>query len=710
MHVCRSVKGNLVVRRPRFSALTPADINRAVGPALGVPDANAAAAVSLRQEIDLRLGAAFTRWQTLAVQDAFEWHCPGFYDFTKEDGKSPLISYGPCQFPTLGFIVQRAWERESHVVEPFWVIEMTHSDGAANASFTWKACLPHACVFSCMPLTRSHLLPQRQRVFDQVLAALLYQQCCRSGTPPTAVITSAQGSGTSHAAPVPLATLGLQTRACRALRCSPEKVMAAAESLYQSGFISYPRTETDKFPPDLDLRPLVEEQRQEPRWGQYAAELVTVPGRMRVPRDGGHSDGAHPPIYPTKCPGQQQYNSWSREQKGVYDLVARHFLACVSLDATGHQTVVVASLGGEEFTTRGLSILDQGFLRIYGKGPAMPGGQLFDFAFDSWGGNANLPPYVAGTAFVPTRLTLAQRQTQAPGLMTEAELLTLMDRHGIGTDATQASHIEKVCGGRGYAQRHGDGTVAPTSLGEALVAGYQAMGMGRLWEPNLRAAMERDCAEVAAGRLNKDATLARWLVSMRKEFDTAQGQVSKLRRVFALFFEPKHGGGGHGGGRGGGGGGGGPGGGGGGGRGGGGGGGGRGPPPMPQPPMLLGGLSSAMPPPARNAYQVLGRGIGDQDAGGRTGAGRGGKGGAKGGKAKATAEAGAPPAKKARAAAAPRGGGRGAGRADGRGRDGGAGGRGGGAAPAAGPGRGGGPNTCFKCGQTGHWSKDCKNR
>ena len=552
--------------------------------------------------------------------------------------------------------------------------------------------------------------PQRQRVFDQVLAALLYRQCCASGAPPTAVITTAQGSSTYHGAPVPLATLGLQTRACRALRCSPEKVMAAAESLYQSGFISYPRTETDKFPPDLDLRPLVEEQRQEPRWGQYATELVTVAGRMRVPRDGGHSDGAHPPIYPTKCPTQQQYTAWSREQKGVYDLVARHFLACVSLDAVGHQTVVVAALAGEEFTTRGLSISDHGFLRIYGKGPPMPGGNENDVAYDSWGGNANLPPYTAGTSFVPTRLLLQQRQTQAPGLVTEAELLTLMDRHGIGTDATQASHIETVCSGRGYAQRHGDGTVAPTQLGEALVAGYQAMGMGRLWEPNLRAAMERDCAEVAAGRLNKDAALTRWLSSMRQEFDAAEGQVSKLRRVFALFFQPKSSGGGHGGGgRGGGGGG--PGGGAGGGRGGGDGGGGRGQPlplQMHHAPHAM-GPPPGMPPPARNAYQVLGRGGPEQDAGGRAGPGRGGgRGGGKGGgKKNAADDAGPPPAKKARgAAAAPRGGGRAGGRADGgRGRGGGGGRDGSGAARGS-----GGPNTCFKCGQPGHWSKDCKNR
>ncbi len=65
------------------------------------PNALDAAAVDARQEIDLRVGASFTRFQTLLLQEKFDWAAAGL--------EKPIISYGPCQFPTLGIIVQRAW-------------------------------------------------------------------------------------------------------------------------------------------------------------------------------------------------------------------------------------------------------------------------------------------------------------------------------------------------------------------------------------------------------------------------------------------------------------------------------------------------------------------------------------------------------------------------------------------------------------------------
>jgi hypothetical protein len=58
--------------------------------------------VRARTELDLRLGAAFTRLQTLTLQNEFE-------------GLDGIMSYGPCQFPTMWFVVQRAKRIEAFV-------------------------------------------------------------------------------------------------------------------------------------------------------------------------------------------------------------------------------------------------------------------------------------------------------------------------------------------------------------------------------------------------------------------------------------------------------------------------------------------------------------------------------------------------------------------------------------------------------------------
>mmetsp|Transcript_19383 Transcript_19383/g.58606 ORF Transcript_19383/g.58606 Transcript_19383/m.58606 type:complete len:243 (+) Transcript_19383:59-787(+) len=94
IEICRKANRHLRVVRARFSAVTPTDVFQAVNN-LVEPDARQSAAVDARQEIDLRLGAAFTRFQTLSLQNRFE----GLVDH--------LVSYGPCQFPCLGFVAER---------------------------------------------------------------------------------------------------------------------------------------------------------------------------------------------------------------------------------------------------------------------------------------------------------------------------------------------------------------------------------------------------------------------------------------------------------------------------------------------------------------------------------------------------------------------------------------------------------------------------
>lgn len=84
--------------RAHFSALIPDDIWNAIR-TLTPPDENQSNAAYARQEIDLRIGCAFSRFQTLLLRNSI----PEI---------NSVVSYGPCQFPTLGFVVERYLQRE----------------------------------------------------------------------------------------------------------------------------------------------------------------------------------------------------------------------------------------------------------------------------------------------------------------------------------------------------------------------------------------------------------------------------------------------------------------------------------------------------------------------------------------------------------------------------------------------------------------------
>ncbi|XP_008820178.1 DNA topoisomerase 3-alpha [Nannospalax galili] len=475
IHVCKAVKPSLQVLRARFSEITPNAV-RAACENLTEPDQRVSDAVDVRQELDLRIGAAFTRFQTLRLQKIFP-----------EVLAEQLISYGSCQFPTLGFVVERFKAIQAFVPEIFHKIKVSHDHKDGTVEFNWK----------------------RHRLFNHTACLVLYQLCMED---PMATVVEVRSKPKSKWRPQALDTVELEKLASRKLRINAKETMRIAERLYTQGYISYPRTETNIFPKDLNLVALVEQQTLDPHWGAFAQNILEQGGP--TPRNGSKSDQAHPPVHPTKYT-----NNLQGDEQRLYEFIVRHFLACCSQDAQGQETTVEIDIAQERFIAHGLMILARNYLDVY--------------PYDHWSDKL-LPAYEQGSCFQPSTVEMVDGETSPPQLLTEADLIALMEKHGIGTDATHAEHIETIKA-RMYVGLTSDKRFLPGHLGMGLVEGYDSMGY-EMSKPDLRAELEADLKLICEGKKDKFQVLRQQVQKYKQVFIEAVAKAKKLDEALSQYF------------------------------------------------------------------------------------------------------------------------------------------------------------------------------
>ncbi len=307
--ICKAANTNLNVFRARYSVVNYREINYAMQNLCRL-DRGLIDAVACRQELDLRTGASLTRLQSIGLQNQFPL-------------LKNVISYGSCQFPTLGFVVEqylKAYSFESH---SFWTMKAT-LNSADNVLTHFEWC--------------------RSRVFDRFTGVVLFKNI---GDSRNALVERVSSKPSSRWRPLPLRTVEFQRKASKCLKLSSDKLMSLAESLYNKGYISYPRTETDHFDKKFDHQALISQQISHPLWGSYAKKLAIDAGYI-APRLGKNNDNAHPPIHPTKS-GLDLHG----EEARVYEFITRTYLACCSNDAQTLKTEILVSIGDEYFQTHG---------------------------------------------------------------------------------------------------------------------------------------------------------------------------------------------------------------------------------------------------------------------------------------------------------------------------------------------------------------------
>lgn len=480
VEICRAVNPRLDIYRARYSAVTQSELRRSMAN-LQRLDLKQVAAVEARTELDLRSGAIFTRYQTLRLQREFP-------SINKE-----IISYGPCQFPTLGFVAEQYLKVVRFKPEPFWYLDLQIAKGDESNRFVWK---------------RGHL-------FDQLITLILYERSIHASSG-LAKITKVEEKPTSKFRPLPLRTVEFQKAASRFLKISSDQVMNLAEKLYNRGFISYPRTETDVFEFSGDqLRTLVQKQAADNVFGDYARDLIDS-GGFRIPRKGKNNDKAHPPIHPTSS-GEEL----SGQERAVFEFVARRFLACCSDDAKGLETKISAQIGVEEFECKGIRVTELNYLLVY--------------KYEKWA-EQEIAPFRQGETLEIGEYLMKEGKTSAPLLLSESDLITCMDKNGIGTDATIHEHIHKILV-RKYAIKGRDSRFIPTRLGLSLVEAFDQLGLDlSLTQPKIRSKLERDLAGICLGNLSKGQVIEESKEMYRRVYRKVEDEFDRLMRVFRKYL------------------------------------------------------------------------------------------------------------------------------------------------------------------------------
>ncbi|HET9077747.1 MAG TPA: type I DNA topoisomerase [Acidimicrobiales bacterium] len=301
---------------------------------------------------------------------------------------------------------------------------------------------------------------------------------------------------TPHA---PFMTSTLQQEAGRKLRFSAARTMRVAQDLYESGYITYMRTDSTTLSEEA-----LQAARSQAR-ALYGDQYVPASPR-RYDKKVKNAQEAHEAIRPAgdtfRTPEETRLQG---DQRRLYELVWMRTVASQMADAAGQSVQVrlgATSSAGEdaEFATSGRVITFPGFLRAYVEGSDDPDAELEDR-------EVRLPRLAEGDALSVLALGAEAHSTSPPARYTEASLVKALEDMGVGRPSTYASILDTVQA-RGYVWKKGSALV-PSWTAFAVI-GLLERHFGELVDYNFTASMEEDLDGIANGERDAVPWLTRF--------------------------------------------------------------------------------------------------------------------------------------------------------------------------------------------------------
>jgi DNA topoisomerase I len=426
---------SIKVSRASFSAIIKKEIEESFAN-LGKLDIPLADSADARREIDLIWGAVLTRFLSL---------------ITGRLGKD-FLSVGRVQTPTLAIIVGREKERRAFIEKDYWELgALLSKDGKEfNAEH------------------------ENGKFFDEKTA-----QSAKSGSnSDEAIVSSIVRKSKMLKRPEPFNTTSF-LRASTSIGLTASDAMSQAESLYQKGFTSYPRTDNSAYPPNLDLKKILEEVSRVPEFSSDAKKILSsgkiVPSKGKETKD-------HPPIYPVSA---AKKNDLSVKEWKVYELICRRFLATLCEDAKTDNVTVNLKIGNEPFIAHGQVFLEKGWKKVY------PYSALNEVI---------LPDMKEGDIAKVLKKIFEKKKTLPPNRYSQSTLIKLMEQNGLGTKSTRHVIIQKL-----FARNYISGlkSIEPNEIAFGVVDVLERFDVDAV-KAEMSATLEKEMDLVSCGDSDKE--------------------------------------------------------------------------------------------------------------------------------------------------------------------------------------------------------------
>lgn len=389
LNIVRHLCGQNDASRMKFSTLTPAELNKAYEDKSSSLDWGQAIAGETRHYLDWMYGINLSRALMSAI---------------KSTGRFRIMSIGRVQGPALNLIVQKEKEIMAFKPKPYWQIFITVKNSHVLELKHIKD------IFKKSELSK----------FDNLRGkiGIAKTEKKKEVLPPNP--------------PFNLTTL--QTEAYKFYGITPSKTLQAAQSLYLSGLISYPRTSSQKLPPSIGYKEILEKLAL-----RFKAKHLL---KREKPVEGAKTDPAHPSIYPTG-----EFQELSGDEEKIYSLIVKRFLSLFCEDAVIDKKKISVDVDGLLFTTTGSAISKKAWMEIY---PS----KLKEVEIPDLKGEVKV-----------INLKVEEKETQPPRRYSPASIISELEKRNLGTKATRSSILETLYD-RGYVK---DQSIEATSLGISLI-------------------------------------------------------------------------------------------------------------------------------------------------------------------------------------------------------------------------------------------------